>query len=53
MDKIPREITKKVNMQELWFLCSVSHLMLVDIHMKFSEDSLNGFKVIEQIQFCD
>ena len=27
--------------------------MLTDIHMKFHEDSLNGFQVIEQTQFCD
>ena len=27
--------------------------MLIDIYMKFSEDSLNRFQVIEQTQFCD
>ena len=27
--------------------------MLTDIYMKFQEDSLNGFQVIEQTQFCD
>ena len=27
-------------MQELWFLCSACHLMLIDIYMKFREDSL-------------
>ena len=27
--------------------------MLIDIYMKFCEDSLNGFQVIEQTQFCD
>ena len=35
-------------MQELWFFYSVCHLMLIDIYMKFCEDSLNGFQVIEQ-----
>ena len=30
------------------FLCSAHHLMLTDIHMKFREDSLNGFQVIER-----
>ena len=27
-------------MQELWFLHSASHLMLIDIYTKFHEDSL-------------
>ena len=27
--------------------------MLIDIYMKFHEDSLNGFQVIEQTRFCD
>ena len=40
-------------MQELWFLHSASHLMLIDIYMKFHEDSLNSFQVIEQTRFCD
>ena len=40
-------------MQELWFLRSVRRLMLIDIYMKFHEDSLNGFQVIERTQFCD
>ena len=34
-------------MQELWFLHSACGLMLIDIYMKFCEDSLNGFQVIE------
>ena len=40
-------------MQELWFLCSARRLMVIDIYMKFREDSLNGFQVIEQTRFCD
>ena len=27
--------------------------MLIDIYMKFREDSMNGFQVIEQTRFCD
>ena len=34
-------------MQELWLLHSVCCLMLIDIYMKFLEDSLNGFQVIQ------
>ena len=35
-------------MQELWFLRSARFLMLIEIYMKFRENSLNGFKVIER-----
>ena len=28
-------------------------LMLIDIYMKFCEDSLNGFQIIEPTLFCD
>ena len=35
----PREISKKVQKQELWFLSSARHLMLIDIYMKFHEAS--------------
>ena len=35
-------------MQELRFLRSACRLMLIDIYMKFREDSLNGFQVIER-----
>ena len=27
--------------------------MLTDIYMKFHDDSLNGFQVIEGTRFCD
>ena len=40
-------------MHELWFLRSVHRLMLIDIYMKFREDSLKGFQVIELTRFCD
>ena len=40
-------------MQVLWFLHSASRLILIDIYIKFFEDSLNGFQVIERTRFCD
>ena len=40
-------------MQVLRFLHSARCLMLIDIYMKFREDSLNSFQVIEQTRFCD
>ena len=36
-----------------WFLRSARRLMLIDMHMTFHEDSLNGFQVIVQTRFCD
>ena len=38
-------------MQELWFLHSAHRLMLIDIYMKFCEDNLNSFQVIEWTRF--
>ena len=35
-------------MQELWFLHSACRLMLNDIYIKFCEDNLKGFQIIEQ-----
>ena len=40
-------------MKELWFLHSACRLMMIDIYMKFCEDSLNSIQVIERTQFCD
>ena len=40
-------------MQELRFLHSACHLMLVDICIKIHEDSLKGFQFIEQTRFGD
>ena len=40
-------------MQELWFLRSACRLMLINIYMKFREDSLNSFHIMEQTRFCD
>ena len=38
-------------MQELPSLHSARRLMLIDICMKFREDSLSGFKVTERTRF--
>ena len=51
MDKLPREITQKVKMQELWFLRFACGLMLTGIHIKFLEDILNRFQVTERTRF--
>ena len=50
-DKVQREITQKIKMQELPFLHSARRLMLVDICMKFHDASLYGLKVIERTQW--
>ena len=50
-DKVQREITKKKKKQELPFLHSARHLMLIDICMTFREDSLRGFQVTKRKQF--
>ena len=50
--KVQRDVTKKVSLQELWFLRSAYRLMLVNICMKFHEDILNGFKVTEPTRLC-
>ena len=41
--KVQRGITKKIYIQELWFLLFAHDLMLVNIFMKFHEGILNGF----------
>ena len=38
-------------MQELWFLHFACRLMLIDSHIKFLEDILNGFQVIKWTLF--
>ena len=52
MCQSPREITKSINTRVM-FLSSACRLMLIDIYMKFCEDSLNDFQVIEWKRFCD
>ena len=42
-EKVLRDATQKVSIQELWFLRSAHCLMLVNICMKFHEGNLNGF----------
>ena len=48
--KVQRDVTQKVSIQELWFLHSACRVMLVNTCtcMKFQEDILNCFKVIER-----
>ena len=38
-------------MQELWFLRFARHQILIDIHIKFPLDILNGIQVIERTRF--
>ena len=46
-DKVPKAITQKALMQELQFLNSACHVILVDICLKIHEDSLRAFQVVE------
>ena len=43
----------KVSKPQLWFLCSASSLMVVNISVKFPKNILNSFQVTEQTWFCD
>ena len=43
-----KETTPKMSKQELWFLWSARCLMMLYISMKFHENILNGFQVIER-----
>ena len=43
--KLQMEITQKIHIQELWFLLSVCHLLVLHICTKFYEDILNSFKL--------
>ena len=45
--KFQRGITTKLYRQELRFLCSAPRLMMLYISMKFHDNILNGFQVIE------
>ena len=47
-DKVLKAITQKVLMQELQFLNSACHLILVDICMKIHKDSLKTIQVVER-----
>ena len=37
--------------QELWFLCSASRLIILNICMKFQEGIFNGFHVKHRLDF--
>ena len=46
--------SKSINARvAFWFLHSACCLMLIDNYMKFREDSLHCFQVIEWTRFCD
>ena len=45
--KLQRDVTQKIHIQELWFLHSACHLLVLNICMKFYGYILNSFKVIE------
>ena len=51
IDKVPWEITQRVEMTEFMFLHSAPRCMLVDTCIKFREYSLSGFQVIERTLF--
>ena len=51
MHKVSRKITQKVYKEELPFLNSAYHLMLIDICIKFCEYSSSSFQVIERTWF--
>ena len=44
---IQRAITLTVGKQELRFMCSACHLMVFNVCVKFHENMLSGFKVME------
>ena len=50
--KLQRDVTQKIHIQELWFLHSACHLLVLNICMKFCEYILNSSKVIEPTRFC-
>ena len=44
--------SKSINARVM-VLRSARRLILIDIYMKFREESLNGFQVIERTRFCN
>ena len=50
--KLQRDVTKKIHIQELWFLHSACHLLMLYICMEFYECILDSFKVIERTRLC-
>ena len=51
--KLQRDTTKQIHIQELWFLHSACHLLVLNICMKFYEYILNNFKFIEWTQLIE
>ena len=45
-----RTITPKVGKPELQFMCSARRLMVFNVCVKFHENMLSGFKVMERTQ---
>ena len=50
--KLQRDVTQKIYNQELWFIHSACHLLVLNIGMKFYECIFSNFKVIEQTPLC-
>ena len=51
--KLQRDVvTQKIHIQELWFLHSACHILVLNICMKFYEYILNSFKVTERTLLC-
>ena len=50
--KLQRDVTQKIHIQELWFLHSACHLLVLNIGMKFYEYILISSKDIERTRFC-
>ena len=52
--KIQRGITQKIYIQELWFLRSAHHLMLINISVTFHEENIERFSSYraDGIVFC-
>ena len=48
--KLQRGTTSKMYRQELWFLWSACRLMMLYTSIKFNENIVNGFQVIERTQ---
>ena len=50
--KVQRGTTKKIHKQKLWFLHSACPHIVLNICIKFHEDTLKDFKVIERTRCC-
>ena len=48
-----KQMDKRIYGQELGFLCSAHCLIMLYICMKFHDNILNGFQVIQQTRLCD